>query len=48
MKDNIFEDLFVLELANNHWGNLERGQKIISDFSSIRTYGTCPSSCRTS
>ena len=35
MKDNIFEDLFVLELANNHWGNLERGQKIISDFSRI-------------
>lgn len=35
MKDNIFEDLFVLELANNHWGDLERGKKIISDFSRI-------------
>ena len=22
---NIFDDLFVLELANNHWGSLERG-----------------------
>ena len=35
MRDNIFEDLFVLELANNHWGDLERGKKIISDFSRI-------------
>ncbi len=35
MKDNIFEELFVLELANNHWGDLERGKKIISDFSRI-------------
>ena len=25
--DNIFEDLFVLELANNHWGDIERGKK---------------------
>ena len=25
VQDNIFEDLFVLELANNHWGKLERG-----------------------
>lgn len=31
----IFEDLFVLELANNHWGKLERGLKIITDFSRI-------------
>ena len=22
-----FEDLFVLEMANNHWGRLERGKK---------------------
>ncbi len=35
MKNNIFEDLFVLELANNHWGNIERGKKIITDFSRI-------------
>lgn len=32
---NFFEELFVLELANNHWGNLERGLKIIADFSKI-------------
>ena len=35
MKNNIFEDLFVLELANNHWGDVERGKKIITDFSRI-------------
>ncbi len=35
MKSNIFEDLFVLELANNHWGDVERGKKIITDFSRI-------------
>jgi len=34
-KDLIFEDLFVLEMANNHWGKLERGLKIISDFSKV-------------
>ena len=32
---NFFEELFVLELANNHWGKVERGLKIISDFSKI-------------
>ena len=32
---NIFEELFVLELANNHWGDVERGLRIISDFSKI-------------
>ncbi len=31
----LFEDLFVLELANNHWGRVERGLKIIKDFSRI-------------
>ncbi|MDR0735676.1 MAG: N-acetylneuraminate synthase family protein [Zoogloeaceae bacterium] len=31
----IFEDLFVLELANSHWGRIERGLKIITDFSRI-------------
>lgn len=34
-KNKIFEDLFVLELANNHWGSLERGIKIIEDFAKI-------------
>lgn len=31
----LFEDLFVLELANNHWGRLDRGLKIVTDFSKI-------------
>jgi N-acetylneuraminate synthase len=31
----IFENLFVLEAANNHWGDLERGKKIIQDFASV-------------
>jgi sialic acid synthase SpsE len=32
---DIFEDLFVLEVANNHWGSVERGLKIINAFSSV-------------
>jgi sialic acid synthase SpsE len=35
---NIFEDLFVLELANNHLGSLDRGLKIISDFAKVARY----------
>lgn len=31
----IFENLFVLEAANNHWGDLKRGKKIIQDFASV-------------
>lgn len=31
----LFEDLFVLELANNHWGRLDRGLRIVTDFSRI-------------
>ena len=33
--NNVFEDLFVLELANNHWGSVERGLKIVSDYGKI-------------
>jgi sialic acid synthase SpsE len=32
MNRDIFEDLFVLEMANNHLGNFERGLKIITDY----------------
>jgi sialic acid synthase SpsE len=32
---DIFEDLFVLELANNHWGSLARGRKIVADFAEV-------------
>ena len=31
----LFGNLFVLELANNHWGRLERGLKIIRDHGAI-------------
>jgi len=31
----IFEDLFVLELANNHWGKVDRGLKIIEEFAQV-------------
>lgn len=34
----IFENLFVLEAANNHWGDLERGKKIIQDFATVVRY----------
>jgi N-acetylneuraminate synthase len=35
MRSSLFEDLFVLELANNHWGKLERGLKIINDYAKV-------------
>jgi N-acetylneuraminate synthase len=35
MKADIFEDLFVLEMANNHLGKLERGLAIVDKFSKI-------------
>jgi N-acetylneuraminate synthase len=34
----LFENLFVLELANNHLGSLKRGLKIIHDHASIVRY----------
>lgn len=33
--NNIFHNLFVLELANNHWGSLQRGKKIVKEFAKI-------------
>lgn len=35
MRRYIFEDLFVLETANNHRGDLARGLRIISEFAKI-------------
>jgi sialic acid synthase SpsE len=35
---DFFEDLFVLELANNHWGSLERGKNIVDQFSRVVRY----------
>jgi sialic acid synthase SpsE len=34
-QDDLFKDLFVLEIANNHWGDLERGLQIIRDHGKI-------------
>lgn len=35
---DLFENLFVLELANNHWGRLDRGLKIINDHARVVRY----------
>jgi|TARA_B100001964_G_scaffold122109_1_gene135456 N-acetylneuraminate synthase len=35
MSRNVFEDLFVLEMTNNHQGNLDRGLEIVRKFSRI-------------
>ncbi len=32
---DVFEDLFVLEIANNHWGRLERGLKIVEIYGQV-------------
>jgi len=31
----MFENLFVLELANNHWGSLKRGKQIVKEFAKV-------------
>ena len=31
----LFDNLFVLELANNHWGSLQRGKQIVKDFALV-------------
>ena len=33
--NSVFKDLFVLEMANNHWGSVERGKAIIEAFGAI-------------
>ena len=35
---SIFENLFVLELANNHLGSVDRGLKIIRDHATVVRY----------
>jgi sialic acid synthase SpsE len=35
MKNKVFDNLFVLELANNHWGSLERGKQIVREFARV-------------
>lgn len=36
--NTIFENLFVLELANNHWGKLDRGLRIVREHGSVARY----------
>lgn len=38
ISQNIFDELFVLELANNHWGKLERGVNIVREFGRVSRY----------
>jgi len=38
MRASVFDNLFVLEMANNHWGNVERGMKIIADYGKVVRY----------
>ena len=39
MKGNeIFKDLFILEVANNHWGDVSRGLQIIREHGSVVRY----------
>ncbi|MHB8741987.1 MAG: hypothetical protein ACYC9L_02595 [Sulfuricaulis sp.] len=35
---DLFENLFVLKLAKNHWGSLERDLKIIKDHAAITRF----------
>ena len=35
MRAPIYQDLFVLELASNHWGSLARGLKIVADYGQV-------------
>jgi sialic acid synthase SpsE len=35
---DIFDELFVLELANNHWGDVARGLRIVKEFSTVARY----------
>ena len=34
----VFNNLFVLELANNHWGSVARGLRIVRDFGTVARY----------
>ena len=34
-ESQIFENLFVLEAANNHWGSVERGKAIVQAFGNV-------------
>ncbi len=35
MKDEIFKNLFVLEVANNHWGEIDRAKEIVKAYGNV-------------
>jgi N-acetylneuraminate synthase len=35
---NVFHELFVLEMANNHWGKVDRGLAIINEFTHVARF----------
>ncbi len=35
MNNELFQDLFVLEIANNHWGDINRGLRIVREYAHI-------------
>lgn len=35
MNNEIYQNLFVLELANNHWGSTDRGKRIIDAYAEV-------------
>jgi sialic acid synthase SpsE len=38
IKRDVFDELFVLEMANNHWGDLARGLRMVKEFSQVARY----------
>lgn len=38
MRASVFDNLFVLEMANNHWGDVDRGLKMIADYGKVVRY----------
>jgi N-acetylneuraminate synthase len=43
---DLFENLFVLEMANNHWGRVERGLKLIHDHGTIVRFNNIKASIK--
>jgi len=46
MNRDIFDELFVLELANNHRGDIERGLKIVTNFGRIVRFNNIKASIK--
>jgi sialic acid synthase SpsE len=43
---DVFDELFVLEMANNHWGSLDRGKRIVDDFAKVVRYNSVRASIK--